>query len=464
MRPDLPSGQRGRAGQRGQTSAEYLGILLLVAVLIGAVLASGAAGTITRRTGEIVCEIAGGTDCGKSAEEKAADGAPDPECIVRSSSRKAGANVFVAVVKVGTESALIREDHADGSVTFTLVNNAEVAAELFAGVEGHVGKYGLDYSAQASAGGQLEGAKTYEFSPKDRDKADEFQANASKAGTFGQLVRDTGEGFDPGGIKDWVGDKIFGEDFDPSKLGEPTSSYIEGKLKINGDATGAIGAGVVSSEVKAAAEASGGARVIASGPEAGNIELNYLVKGEAGGSLTAGALGPNIKGSGEAVVTVTLSKKDGFRPSKLNVQAAAEYNGAPLDLNRTLKGDSLKSISKALEEASVTSTDGEGHAVEFSGEVALDDPADQATALALVTPGPGQVAAAPEAVRLLDAKGKLVTQTYDTTAKEQGAGGKAGFGPGFGGEGKQEESTKDLSGAQVREPGEDWKPRNCGKI
>jgi hypothetical protein len=45
--------------QRGQTSAEYMGVLLLVAVIIGALISSGIATSIADRAVQAVCQIAG---------------------------------------------------------------------------------------------------------------------------------------------------------------------------------------------------------------------------------------------------------------------------------------------------------------------------------------------------------------------------------------------------------------------
>jgi hypothetical protein len=46
-------------GQRGQVSAEYLGVLLLVAVVVGAFIATGIGGTIASEARNAVCKIAG---------------------------------------------------------------------------------------------------------------------------------------------------------------------------------------------------------------------------------------------------------------------------------------------------------------------------------------------------------------------------------------------------------------------
>ena len=52
--------------QRGQVSAEYIGVLLLVAVIVGAFIASGLAGRIATGARDAVCRIAGG-ECATTA-------------------------------------------------------------------------------------------------------------------------------------------------------------------------------------------------------------------------------------------------------------------------------------------------------------------------------------------------------------------------------------------------------------
>jgi hypothetical protein len=48
--------------QRGQTAAEYMGILLVVAVIIGALIASDVDGKIAKAANEMVDKIAGGNE------------------------------------------------------------------------------------------------------------------------------------------------------------------------------------------------------------------------------------------------------------------------------------------------------------------------------------------------------------------------------------------------------------------
>ncbi len=58
------------AGQRGQTAAEYLGALLIVAVVVGAVATTNVGGTIRRAASEQVCKIAGGECTDRAAPRR----------------------------------------------------------------------------------------------------------------------------------------------------------------------------------------------------------------------------------------------------------------------------------------------------------------------------------------------------------------------------------------------------------
>ena len=56
-------GLRGRLSeQRGQTAAEYMGILLFVAVVIGALIAANVDGAIAEAANKMVDKIAGGKE------------------------------------------------------------------------------------------------------------------------------------------------------------------------------------------------------------------------------------------------------------------------------------------------------------------------------------------------------------------------------------------------------------------
>ncbi|MCP9488439.1 MAG: hypothetical protein MSC31_01025 [Solirubrobacteraceae bacterium MAG38_C4-C5] len=63
--------------EQGQSSAEYLGLLLVVAAIIAAISASGVAGTVTGAISRSICEISqGGAECGAESEAQVRGEAP----------------------------------------------------------------------------------------------------------------------------------------------------------------------------------------------------------------------------------------------------------------------------------------------------------------------------------------------------------------------------------------------------
>src|SRR5918999_3967075 len=204
-----------------------MGMLLLAALIVGALVAVAVHTQIANQVSLLLCRIAGG-DC------TAQQAALDADCLVHSSASKGGAAVTVAIVKVGEESTLIKQVYADGRTVFTLLKNGSVAAELIAGAKARAGKVGFDATASVSAGGKLEGARTYTFT--DPEEAEEFEEQVREHGSFGQVARDTVEGFDPFGAKDWVLDHTIGEDVDAEDLPKPDSTYISLDALIKGEA------------------------------------------------------------------------------------------------------------------------------------------------------------------------------------------------------------------------------------
>src|SRR3954451_2693222 len=149
----------------GQSAPEYLGALLLVSVIIAGAALTTVGDTIKREADRIICEIAG--------QRCEIPPTVDPDCLVSSDTRESNFSVNVVAVKIGEGSTLIKEVYADGRIVYTLVDNAEVAAELMAGAKAHVGKIGFNASASLSAGGKLEGGKVFEFT--DPKAAAEFE-------------------------------------------------------------------------------------------------------------------------------------------------------------------------------------------------------------------------------------------------------------------------------------------------
>lgn len=400
----------------------------------------------------LICEIAHGGEC-------PAEVAVDPECLVASDTRNANFSVTVAIVTIGNGATLIKEVFADGRIRFTLVDDASVAAELIAGARARVGRLGFNAAASASAGGRLEGARVFEFT--DADEANDFEERVQNEGTVGDLLHQVAEaGWDPFGIKDGIADFVLGDDADD--LPEPTATYVDAELFVNGDAD--LGAGVpgLDAALELAAEGAGGAKVFTSGPDAGDVELHFNLTAEAAADLGILALGPGI--GGEATVTATLlldnTGDSTFRPQKLTVTGTAGYNGSPLNATQLLNTQDLASLSTALESAAIRNSEGSGQQVEFSAELDLADPRNLDATLGVLT---GDPLSAARLVQRFDEAGRLTFQVYDTTATDNGVEVAVGAGVGGGGGVETSSDTQDLADAYVREPGGLWQPRSCGR-
>ena len=381
----LPAPRAGSlATEGGQSAAEYMGVLLVVAVIVGAIAMSGAGDRIAGHVEGLICRIAGG-DCSEQA-------ALDKDCLLASSTGKSGIAVTVAVVKIGTENTLIKQVYADGRTVFTLLKNGTVAAELIAGAKAKAGKVGFDATASVSAGGKLEGAMTYTFT--DPAEAEEFEEMVRKHGSFEQIGRDAVEGFDPFGVKDWVLDHTVGEDVDAGDLPEPDSRYVNAEVLATGDAKAIGNVIVADAGAKALLGLAGGARIYTSGPDKGRVDLNIKIDAELAANLGLVTFGPNVSGKGQFIATVTLDKDNGYRPSHLRVIGTAGYNGDLSDSDLLLNPTSgqLSEIQDALkrgnlESAAFGSTDGSGQQVEFTGDLDLTNDADRAAALRALTGG-----------------------------------------------------------------------------
>ncbi|MEU8702627.1 Hint domain-containing protein [Streptomyces sp. NPDC048680] len=73
-------GRRGRRGRcdRGQGALEYLGLVLVVVAVVGALVATGIGADLTEKIGVQVCRIGGGGNCGGDGNAEAQDGSNRP--------------------------------------------------------------------------------------------------------------------------------------------------------------------------------------------------------------------------------------------------------------------------------------------------------------------------------------------------------------------------------------------------
>jgi hypothetical protein len=449
--------RRADRDQRGITSSDYAGILVLVAAIFLALFALNLDEKVAPAVEKAVCQILGGESCDQQV-------AGEPErCLIGQSTTSANANVFVAFVQIDKDSILIREDYSDGSSKFTIVDNTEAAGELFAGAKAKVGKLGADLSAEALAGVGLAGGRVFEFD--NQDDADAFQESVQAAGGFDGILRDLASyndevplvGWDNplGGIDDWALDQL-GVD-DDEDLPKPTETYVEGKAFLNGSGDAGAGVGVIDGELKALIEGAGVVKVTTSGDNAGDVEFTVQVDGDASGGFTVATLGGSLGGDVGFKATISLDAQNDYRPDKLVLKGNAGYTGS-LDTRLLLEADELEDLSKALEKVSLSASQGVGQGFELSAELDLTDPANLAATLRALTSQGRDVL--PLAIAI-DENGEIGFDTYDLEASETEGEIKVGLGVGGGGGGSSSSETQRDRSGLVRLPGGTFEPRIC---
>ena len=126
----MPPQRSQRPSDRGQAGLEYVGVLLLVAVVLGAVgLAADGSGipqAVHRQMLRALC-IARAGDCDEDRTY----------CPVAIDRRREIMAARVFVFRVGKEKAIIREERSDGTIAITVVYGKERGLEIGDGV--HVG-------------------------------------------------------------------------------------------------------------------------------------------------------------------------------------------------------------------------------------------------------------------------------------------------------------------------------------
>ena len=161
---------------RGQTSAEYLGALLLVCAIVIVLVSSGAGGQIRGGIQDAICRILGG-EC--ASDGTGPNGEPlAAECVRNSSQRGIAGSVRVAAFDFGAGVEGIKEYRADGTVKVTIKGN--VKAGLNWGVD--VGIKAGDMEAGVGSGGRagLTGSVARAWIFPNGEDADRFISDVKK--------------------------------------------------------------------------------------------------------------------------------------------------------------------------------------------------------------------------------------------------------------------------------------------
>src|SRR4051794_35258662 len=157
---------------RGQASIEYLGVMALVALVLGGLAASALAGAdltgaVLAQVRRALCVVSGG-DC----EE---DRRP---CALATRGVREAQHVNVGFFRYGQDRLTMREARSDGTVAVTVIKDHRLGVDAGIGVDAHAGGYGFGASVRGALLARLGSGSTVVF-PSARD-ADRGMAGATR--------------------------------------------------------------------------------------------------------------------------------------------------------------------------------------------------------------------------------------------------------------------------------------------
>ena len=383
--------------QLGQTSSDYMGILLIVGVIIAAVAATPLGDKIAKRTQELVCQI-GGWDCSAETQQALS------QCVVAEATDKLTVNgsVNVRLVKVKLEGGVeyVRQKRADGTVAVTLKLPLSGGVGPALAKELGVGK--LDGTVKVGSVPQVT------FLLKD-------DAAANK---FAQQIKDSTIAAAAGPIVSHFIHKSIHIDVPPVEslayevnAGADISYNIESP---GGYATGSI-SGLQTVGIKK--------NVTEGKDNSGDITAYYRYNGKAG--LDGGMLlGQGFGGAlaGDMTLAVTLDSHG--KPKTLSLIGTGAYEGKA---NMRGKFANLAGALHGIDALDIKANVGEGQKAQFQIDLPLDNPDVQSAAVQFlqgVNPITGTPASRAEAgSQLWDAiqnNAKVQLRTYDTSSSTAG--------------------------------------------
>jgi hypothetical protein len=135
-----------QAGQRGQATLEYAAIVLIVAVALAAAVAvaaargDGIADAVSRQIVRALCIVMGG-DCDREREP----------CVVASSTRTRENGLTIAVLWLGSDRTVVREQRSDGTIAVTYTEGDVAGLDAGAGAHVAVGGRAVRLSGELGA-------------------------------------------------------------------------------------------------------------------------------------------------------------------------------------------------------------------------------------------------------------------------------------------------------------------------
>jgi len=306
-----PSTAARRQTDRGQVSAELMGLIVVVAIVIAALATAGFGGQLSGDIQTSVCRIYGGACSSQSVRHE-----PETACETLSSSGEASAEVVAFSVNVGATGkyTLSRTVDKDGKEHWyvTLEGHGQAGADFLFGEDAHLGDLGEGGEAEVKALLAGGGGSKYEFSDEKaaRDFVTDSEHEVVKQAVLPWYA-------DPFGLGHKIIDKLDGHSFNPP----PAKAYFfEGGEQVDGSLGGELG--VAKGELSASGSAVVGLKVEPANEDHG-IQRTIYSKVSAEGAATLGlfdTVGGEAGADGEVVVGLTYNDKG--QAIKASVEAA----------------------------------------------------------------------------------------------------------------------------------------------
>jgi hypothetical protein len=412
--PGSLGGMRFLCDERGQATTDYVALLVVVALLVGAgavVTAGGAPGVANAVLGQFrraLCLVGGG-DCPI---------APRTPCTVASARDTHHVAVTVLLVRFDEDTVVLRERLSDGTVRLTLSEDDGI------GLEG-------------GAGGRLEiKARGHELGAEREARAGIEAVHGSGKVYYARSEREA----------DRLLLEIRRPRADADDAPRASEVFHEGGVRVLGRIAGRGGAQVASGQLEGVAGAMLGAR---HDRRTGAVTVS-LGTGASGSGLVSALVGGSAGGlDGEAVLGLTLDRHG--RPSELSLSAGgAVAGGAQLPAG---VADALK---RAIPGTASASTD--GRRWEVGARVDLRDPA-VAGAWEAYRRAPASAAAIRALGGVLRSHATVDVRTYALDGTASGVGGSVAVGLKLGGELEHAVERAKLLAAARRPPFGLWEER-----
>jgi hypothetical protein len=460
------------ADQRGQDTVEYIGVLAVVAALIGVVLlaVSTLGPTIEHGAECLIAKVFHLNICTSG-----------PAYPVGSSTKTVGYDGRVAIVDGGHSYVVTLTKLSNGTATITVVDTSNLGVSAEAGADVSLGPLG-GAGADASIGGGGYGDQTTTWTFPSWSLAQNYFNQISQGSSLGLAAHDAvagsvGQVPGIGSLATGLFDDVTGASGAPSQGSLPhkylSSTSVGAGLQGSGNAGAHVNFGPLQAGVDASLQANAGLEHFNSGPEKGDWQLVAGLSGTADGDLANWLFGAQAEGAGNVAADVSVTFSPSGAPETLVVSATGDGVwgvAAPSSANVSLPGSPSEGGSKEggskegggssgggdepLLSIQSDGSGGSGVGSEFTGTLNLaSDPQAAQDVTAILQDDPAQLG---DLINQLNTKGTETVQTYSITRSNSTYGGKVSFGAGAGGSLSDGSSNATYNPPRTREDGGSW--------